>query len=58
MVNATNLKVADSGLQMHGGKGFMDEAIISRYYRDVRGLSTGGGTDEVVRAVIAKVEGY
>lgn len=51
-------KVADGCLQMHGGMGFMSEAIISRYYRDARGLSIGGGTDEVMRDVIAKIEGY
>ena len=51
-------KVADGCLQMHGGMGFMNEAIISRYYRDARGLSIGGGTDEVMRDVIAKIEGY
>jgi citronellyl-CoA dehydrogenase len=51
-------KVADGCLQMHGGMGYMSEAIISRYYRDARGLSIGGGTDEVMRDVIAKIEGY
>ncbi len=51
-------KVADGCLQMHGGMGFMSEAIISRYYRDARGLSIGGGTDEVMRDIIAKLEGY
>ena len=51
-------KVADGCLQMHGGMGFMSEAIISRYYRDARGLSIGGGTDEVMRDIIAKIEGY
>ena len=51
-------KVADGCLQMHGGMGFMSEALISRYYRDARGLSIGGGTDEVMKDIIAKVEGY
>jgi citronellyl-CoA dehydrogenase len=51
-------KIADGCLQMHGGMGFMDEMIISRYYRDARGLSIGGGADEVMRDVIAKLEGY
>jgi citronellyl-CoA dehydrogenase len=36
--------------------GFMNEALISRYYRDARGLSIGGGADEVMRDIIAKVE--
>jgi citronellyl-CoA dehydrogenase len=51
-------KVADGCLQMHGGLGFMNEMLISRYYRDVRGLSIGGGADEVMRDVIAKIEGF
>ncbi len=50
-------KVADGCLQMHGGMGFMSEAIISRYYRDARGLSIGGGADEVMKDVIARMEG-
>lgn len=51
-------KVADGCLQMHGGMGFMNEMVISRYYRDARGLSIGGGADEVMADVIAALEGY
>lgn len=51
-------KVADGCLQMHGGMGFMNETDISRYYRDARGLSIGGGADEIMRDVIAKLQGY
>ena len=51
-------RVADGCLQMHGGMGFMNEMDISRYYRDARGLSIGGGADEVMRDVIAKFQGY
>jgi citronellyl-CoA dehydrogenase len=52
------IKVADGCLQMFGGLGFMQEMIISRYYRDARGLAIGGGADEVMLDVIAKLEGY
>ena len=52
------MKVADGCLQMYGGLGFMNEMLISRYYRDARGLAIGGGADEVMREVIAKLEGY
>jgi citronellyl-CoA dehydrogenase len=52
------IKVADGCLQMFGGLGFMEEMIISRYYRDARGLAIGGGADEVMRDIIAKLEGY
>ena len=51
-------RVADGCLQMHGGMGYMSEMIISRYFRDARGLSIGGGADEVMRDVIARLEGY
>jgi len=44
-------------LQMFGGMGFMNEMLISRYYRDVRVLSVGGGADEVMCDVLAKLEG-
>ena len=52
------MKIADGCLQMYGGLGFMNEMLISRYYRDARGLAIGGGADEVMREVIAKMEGY
>ncbi|MCJ7771850.1 MAG: acyl-CoA dehydrogenase family protein, partial [Desulfobacterales bacterium] len=50
-------KIADGCLQMHGGMGYMNEMLISRYFRDARGLSIGGGTDEIMREVITKMEG-
>ena len=50
------MKVADGCLQMYGGLGFMNEMLISRYYRDARGLAIGGGADEVMREVIAKMD--
>ena len=52
------IKVADGCLQMFGGLGFMNEMLISRYYRDARGLAIGGGADEIMREVLAKLEGY
>ncbi|MDX2171074.1 MAG: acyl-CoA dehydrogenase family protein [Deltaproteobacteria bacterium] len=51
-------KVADWCLQFHGGYGYMDEYLISRYWRDSRLLSIGGGADEVMLQIIAKLEGY
>jgi citronellyl-CoA dehydrogenase len=52
------MKVADGCLQMYGGLGYMKEMLISRYYRDARGLAIGGGTDEVMREVIVRLQGY
>jgi len=49
-------KVADGCLQMYGGAGFMNEMLISRSYRDARLISIGGGADEIMREIIAKME--
>jgi citronellyl-CoA dehydrogenase len=51
-------KVADGCLQMFGGLGYMNEMLISRYYRDARLISIGGGSDEVMREIISKIAGY
>ena len=50
--------VADWCMQFHGGYGYMDEYYVSRYWRDSRLLSIGGGADEVMLQIIAKLEGY
>ena len=49
--------VAAGCMQMHGGMGFMNEMLITRYFRDSRVVSVGGGADEVMCQVIAKMEG-
>jgi citronellyl-CoA dehydrogenase len=50
-------EVADSCLQYWGGMGYMSETEISRYYRDGRLMSIGGGADEVMLAIICKLMG-
>jgi citronellyl-CoA dehydrogenase len=50
-------EVADSCLQYYGGMGYMEETRISRAFRDSRLLSIGGGADEVMLGIIAKIEG-
>ena len=49
-------EVGDVCMQFHGGMGYMEETPISRYYRDARLLSIGGGADEVMLGIIAKLE--
>ena len=51
-------EVADGCLQMYGGLGFMNEMLISRYFRDARGLPIAGGAEEVMLDYIAQMEGY
>jgi citronellyl-CoA dehydrogenase len=50
-------EVGDTCLQFYGGMGYMTETRVSRYYRDARLLSIGGGADEVMMGIIAKLEG-
>ncbi|HKV83587.1 MAG TPA: acyl-CoA dehydrogenase family protein [Ktedonobacterales bacterium] len=50
-------EVADSCLQYYGGMGYMEETRISRVFRDSRLLSIGGGADEIMIGIIAKLEG-
>jgi citronellyl-CoA dehydrogenase len=51
-------EVASGCLQMFGGMGFMNETLISRYFRDSRIMSIGAGADEVMYEVIARTSGF
>ncbi len=50
-------QVADTCIQFYGGMGYMEETPISRYYRDSRLTSIGGGADEIMMQIIARLEG-
>jgi citronellyl-CoA dehydrogenase len=50
-------EVADGCLQYYGGMGFMSETEITRFFRDGRLTSIGGGADEVMLAIICKLMG-
>lgn len=47
-------KVVDTCLQFHGGYGYMDEYPISRLYRDARISRIYGGSNEIMRMIIAR----
>lgn len=47
-------EVADACLQFYGGMGFLNETPISRFYRDGRLASIGGGADEIMLKILAK----
>ncbi len=47
-------KVADHCLQLHGGYGFMTEYLVSRYYADARVQRIYGGTNEIMKELIAR----
>ena len=50
-------EIADGCLQYWGGMGFMSETPVSRFYRDNRLFSIGGGADEVMLEIICKLGG-
>jgi acyl-CoA dehydrogenase len=54
----TGAFVADRAVQLHGGLGYMREAEIERQYRDMRILGIGGGTDEILTGLAAKLMGF
>jgi len=46
--------VVDAAVQLFGGMGYLREGEVERHYRDSRILRIGGGTDEMMKEVIAK----
>ena len=50
-------KVVDKALQIFGGYGYAMEFPVQRAWRDARLIRIGGGTDEVMREVIGRMEG-
>jgi short-chain 2-methylacyl-CoA dehydrogenase len=47
-------KVADEGVQIHGGYGLMKDYEIERFYRDQRLLQIGEGTSEIQQLVVSR----
>jgi len=48
--------VVDECLQMFGGYGYMEEYPIAQFYRDARVSTIVGGTSDIMREIIAKME--
>ncbi|MBY0367319.1 acyl-CoA dehydrogenase [Roseateles aquatilis] len=47
-------RVADRGVQIHGGSGYINEFKVERFYRDVRLLRLYEGTTQIQQTVIGK----
>jgi len=50
-------RVADEVMQLHGGYGYMEEYPVCRIYRDVAAFTIGGGTNEIMREIVARNSG-
>ncbi len=48
------VEVADEAIQIHGGYGYMREYGVERALRDARLGPIGGGTDEIMKEILAK----
>lgn len=51
-------RVADECIQFHGGIGYVEETWTARFFRDSRLGSIGGGADEVMLQVLARMDGF
>jgi acyl-CoA dehydrogenase len=47
-------QIVDHCLQLHGGYGYMDEYPIARMYKDARVARIYGGTNEIMKLLIAR----
>jgi citronellyl-CoA dehydrogenase len=51
-------KVVDRCLQAHGGFGYAEEFPVARQFRDVRLVTIGGGTSEIMKEILSKRFGW
>ena len=54
----TGVNVTYEAVQIHGGMGYMRETLVERLSRDARLLPIGGGTQEIMKEIIAKRLGF
>ena len=50
-------RVAYDCQQLYGGMGYIEETDIARAWRDVRLITIGGGTSEIMKEIISKLAG-
>jgi len=51
-------EIPNTCLQFHGAQGYLFDSYVNRMMRDLRSSSIGGGADEVMLQVIARLEGF
>ena len=47
-------RVADRGVQIHGGAGYINDYPVERFYRDVRLLRLYEGTTQIQQLIIGR----
>jgi len=48
--------IINEALQVHGGWGYMEDYGIARSFRDIRLMTVGAGTTEIMHEIISKIE--
>jgi alkylation response protein AidB-like acyl-CoA dehydrogenase len=51
-----SFNVINEALQIHGGWGYMEDYGIARSFRDIRLMTVGAGTTEIMHEIISKIE--
>jgi len=51
-------RVAYDCQQFYGGMGYIEETDIARAWRDIRLITIGGGTSEIMKEIISKMVGF
>ena len=51
----TAVRVAEDGVQIHGGFGFVKDYPAEKFFRDVKLTTIGEGTSEILRLIIARL---
>ena len=54
LASETAVCVAEAGVQIHGGYGFVKDYPAEKFFRDVKLTTIGEGTSEIQRLVIAR----
>jgi len=49
---------ADAGVQILGGMGYMRGTVCERIYREVKVITIGGGTEEIMKELAARQWGF
>jgi alkylation response protein AidB-like acyl-CoA dehydrogenase len=48
------MRVAHDAVQLHGGIGIIDDSLVDRHYRDAKISELTGGTNEILRVLLAE----
>jgi citronellyl-CoA dehydrogenase len=51
-------RVAYDCQQLYGGMGYIEETHIARAWRDIRLITIGGGTSEIMKEIVSKLVGF